>query len=73
MTDDEKLALLEMFEEIAWEGLQRIADASEGNPVSSITYYDLETIERCQRVRANLREEMSPELFAKLRSYEFDH
>ena len=48
MTDDEKLKLLDVLEEAAWEYLK------EYPPVVLVESYALLNIERCQRIRANL-------------------
>ena len=49
MTNDEKLALLDKWEEVYWESLQR------WEPVRHVKSFDLESIERCQRIRAELK------------------
>ena len=49
MTDDEKLKRLDEYEEAAWDGLER------STPVPYVESFDLKNIERCQRIRANLR------------------
>lgn len=51
MTDDEKLAKLIEIESSAWEQVV-VEDISIGVP--GLPRYQLEIIERCQRIRANI-------------------
>ena len=50
ITDEEKLALLDRYEAVFWESLER------GVPTGHVESYDLMNLERCQRIRANLHD-----------------
>ena len=51
MTDDEKLELLDKLDDRCWKLLVR----EETHPGQKFTQERLDIIERCQRIRANLR------------------
>ena len=55
MTDDDKLAQLDDWERWAWNALKQQTPG-----VSELVLRNLETIERCQRIRSNLKLNPAP-------------